>query len=355
MSSDFQRKIIHCDCDCFFAAVEMRDNPALADIPLAVGGSASRRGVISTCNYEARQYGVRSAMATAKALKLCPTLTVVPTHMEKYRQVSQQIMAIYRDYTGLIEPLSLDEAYMDVTESNHCQGSATLIAEEIRTRIKAEVGITVSAGVAPSKFLAKIASDWEKPDGLYVIRPQDVEAFVEYLPVEKIFGVGEKTAARLHKLGVKICGDLRGFTLAQLVDHFGRFGQRLHELCRGIDERPVKTHRERKSISVENTFASDLPDLASCLAQLPALLEDLVGRFQKHKGKRSITGAVVKLKFSDFTQTTVEHGTEQLTTDLFEALIKEAFDRGNKPVRLVGVGYRLGDVQLKQGEQLSLL
>ena len=350
-----QRKIIHCDCDCFFAAVEMRDNPALANIPIAVGGSSDRRGVISTCNYQAREYGVRSAMATARAIKLCPNLTVIPGHMEQYRQVSQQIMAIYRDYTDLIEPLSLDEAFLDVTDSEHCKGSATLIAQEIRARIKAEVGITVSAGVAPSKFLAKIASDWDKPDGLYVIRPHEIDAFVEVLPVEKIFGVGEKTAARLHKLGVNQCGDLRGYTLAQLVDHFGRFGKRLYELCRGIDDRPVKVSRERKSISVENTFSQDLPDLESCLEHLPELIQNLDARFEKHREKRTVKGAVVKMKFADFTQTTVEHASDQPDLELFSALMREAWGRGNKPVRLLGVGYRLGQFQQRQGEQLSLL
>lgn len=355
MVRQVQRKIIHCDCDCFFAAVEMRDNPALANIPIAVGGSSDRRGVISTCNYQARAFGVRSAMATARAMKLCPNLTVIPGHMEKYRQVSQQIMAIYRDYTDLIEPLSLDEAFLDVTESEHCQGSATLIAQEIRARIKVEVGITVSSGVASSKFLAKIASDWDKPDGLYVIRPHEVDAFIEVLPVEKIFGVGEKTAARLHKLGVKQCGDLRGYTLAQLVDHFGRFGKRLYELCRGIDDRPVRVSRERKSISVENTFSQDLPDLESCLLHLPALMQSLESRFEKHREKRTVTGAVVKMKFSDFTQTTVEHASDQPDQALFEALMQEAWGRGQKPVRLLGVGYRLGQFQQRQGEQLSLL
>lgn len=350
-----QRKIIHCDCDCFYAAVEMRDNPALAAIPLAIGGSSDRRGVISTCNYLAREFGVRSAMATARAIKLCPNLTVMPGNMEKYRQVSQQIMAIYRDYTDLIEPLSLDEAYLDVTDCDHCKGSATLIAQEIRERIKKEVGITVSAGVAPSKFLAKIASDWDKPDGLYVIRPQDVESFVDVLPVEKIFGVGEKTAARLHKLGIKTCADLRGYTLAQLVDHFGSFGKRLYELSRGIDDRPVKVSRERKSISVEHTYPEDLPDLNKCLEQLPMLMQSLARRFEKHRNKRTVTGAVVKVKFADFSQTTAEHATEQPDMEMFAALLREAWERGHKPVRLLGVGYRLGEYQPKQGEQLRLL
>ncbi|MGB0467663.1 MAG: DNA polymerase IV [Pontibacterium sp.] len=350
-----QRKIIHLDCDCFFAAVEIRDNPEWGAVPLAVGGSSQRRGVIATCNYVAREYGIHSAMPTAKALQLCPQLTVIPGHMEKYRQASAQIMSIYRDYTEVIEPLSLDEAYLDVTESMFCRGSATLMAEEIRARVKAEVGITVSAGVAPCKFLAKIASDWNKPDGLFLIRPSEVQAFVETLAVKKLFGVGEKTAARLHQHGLMTCGDLKKVPLPQLVKAFGRFGQCLYELCRGIDERPVRVSRVRKSISVENTFSSDLPDLESCLHQLPGLLDNLETRFEKYHGKYSIKGAVVKLKFLDFTQTTAEHATEQLSPVFFERLLCEAYERGAKPVRLMGVGYRLGPVKLQQGEQLRLI
>ncbi len=350
-----QRKIIHCDCDCFFAAVEMRDDPALAEIPLAIGGSAERRGVIATCNYKAREYGVRSAMPTAQALKLCPALRVIPGNMEKYRQASRQILAIYHDYTTLVEPLSLDEAYLDVTDSPHCQGSATLIAQAIRRRVRQEVGITVSAGVAPAKFLAKVASDWNKPDGLFVVRPDQVDAFVAALPVERLAGVGEKTAQRLHRLGVTTCDDLRRFTLAQLVDAFGRFGTRLYELCRGQDERPVRTSRERKSISVEHTFARDLPDLSSCLARLPSMLQALEQRYERHHEQRSISGALVKVKFSDFSQTTVEQSAAAPTAELYERLLRAGFARGKKAVRLLGVGYRLAHKRQPQGVQLSLL
>jgi DNA polymerase-4 len=190
------RKIIHCDCDCFYASVEMRDDPSLRGRPLAVGGRPDQRGVVATCNYEARRFGIHSAMATAQAIKLCPDLLVIPPDMEKYRIASRQIMEIYRDYTELVEPLSLDEAYLDVTESPHCKGSATLIAQEIRQRIFETVGITASAGVAPNKFVAKIASDWNKPDGLFLVRPEEVDAFVAALPVKKLYGVGKVTAAK---------------------------------------------------------------------------------------------------------------------------------------------------------------
>ena len=348
------RKIIHCDCDCFFAAVEMRDNPELQDIPLAVGGSADRRGVIATCNYAARAFGVRSAMSTARALRLCPDLTVVSGNMDKYRQVSKQIMAIYREYTDLIEPLSLDEAYLDVTGSEYCNGSATRIAEEIRAKVVARTGITISAGVAPNKFIAKVASDWNKPDGLFVVQPAQVDDFVRQLAVKKIPGVGEKTAARLHKLGVESCEDLRRFTLAQLIEHFGRFGSRLYDVCRGLDERPVKTSRTRKSVSVEHTYAYDLPDLSRCEAQLPLLMQELQARYQGLKDRRAIAGVVVKVKFGDFTQTTAEKALSLADIEHFRQLLGEAWGRGGKPVRLLGLGYRLSEQSVQPQVQLAL-
>ena len=203
-----QRKIIHVDCDCFYAAVEMRDDPSLQDVPLAVGGDGGR-GVVTTCNYKARAYGVRSAMPGSEARRLCPELVTVPTDMGRYRAVSQQVMAILRELTDLVEPLSLDEAFLDVSDVTDHKGSATLMARHLRERVRQEVGITISAGVAPNKFLAKIASDWEKPDGLFVIRPEDVEDFVQRLPVEKLFGVGQVTASKLHALGVKTCGHMQ--------------------------------------------------------------------------------------------------------------------------------------------------
>jgi ABC-type polysaccharide/polyol phosphate export permease len=208
------RKIIHCDCDCFFAAVEMRDNPEYRGIPLAVGGSSDRRGVIATCNYEARKFGVRSAMPTKTALRLCPHLKVIPGNMAKYKEVSQQIMEIYQSVTSLIEPLSIDEAYLDVSESSVCDGNATEIAKYLRQEVEAATGITISAGVAPNKFLAKIASDWRKPNGLFVIKPHQIERFLEALPVDRLHGVGKKTAERLQQRGIHTCLDLRGRPLS---------------------------------------------------------------------------------------------------------------------------------------------
>jgi DNA polymerase-4 len=346
------RKIIHCDCDCFYASVEMRDDPSLRGRPLAVGGRQDQRGVVATCNYEARRFGIHSAMATAQAIKLCPDLLVIPPNMEKYRIASRQIMEIYRDYTELVEPLSLDEAYLDVTESPHCKGSATLIAQEIRRRIFETVGITASAGVAPNKFVAKIASDWNKPDGLFLVRPEEVDDFVAALPVKKLYGVGKVTAAKLNRLGAQTCADLRGWSIDKLQEHFGSFGARLYELSRGIDVREVNPVRERKSVSTEETYTPDVPDLPGCLALLPELMEHLKGRIQRAKCEKLINKLFVKLKFNDFQQTTVECVGYAPNLAIYTHLMETGWQRASRPVRLLGVGVRLSDTE--QVEQLSL-
>lgn len=346
------RKIIHCDCDCFYASVEMRDDPSLRGRPLAVGGRADQRGVVATCNYEARRFGIHSAMAMAQAIKLCPQLIVIPPAMEKYRIASRQIMEIYSDYTDLVEPLSLDEAYLDVSNAPHCKGSATLIAQEIRRRIVATVGITASAGVAPNKFVAKIASDWNKPDGLFLVRPEEVDAFVAALPIKKLHGVGKVTAAKLNQLGLQTCADMRAWTLQELQHHCGSFGTRLYDLCRGIDGRAVNVERERKSVSTEETYTQDVPDLPACLAQLPDLYAHLLGRIQRAGAEKFINKLFVKIKFSDFQQTTVECVGSAPHLPTFARLLETGWLRASRPVRLLGVGVRLGDSE--HVEQLSL-
>lgn len=344
------RKIIHCDCDCFYAAVETRDAPALAGRPVAVGGRAETRGVIATCNYEARAFGVHSAMSTARAFKLCPQLVLLPPDFERYRAASRQILDIYRDYTALVEPLSLDEAYLDVTGVERCDGLATLMAQEMLARIRAEVGITASAGIAPNKFIAKVASDWNKPDGQFVVRPQQVDAFVAALPVKKLFGVGKVTAERMHRLGVHTCADLRAWAEADLVAEFGRFGGSLYRLCRGVDERAVCPERVRKSLSVESTYTADLPDLAACLAALPALAEEFARRFGRVRDGGRVSTVFVKVKFADFTQTTVERGAEQPSVAVWRSLIEAGFARRARPVRLLGVGVRFAADEVDDGQ-----
>ncbi|TDX30915.1 DNA polymerase-4 [Modicisalibacter xianhensis] len=334
------RKILHADCDCFYAAVEMRDDPRLRDIPLAIGGSAERRGVVATCNYPARRYGIRSAMPTAHALRLCPGLTVLPPDFPRYRAVSEQIQAIFHELTPLVEPLSLDEAFLDVSGVTRFKGSATWMARWIKQEAIRRTGITVSVGVAPSKFLAKIASDWDKPDGLHVITPEEVDTFVASLPVNKLHGVGPANAAKLEAMNIRTCTDLRQWPLDTLLERFGKFGHRLYGLARGIDERPVKVERERKSVSAENTFHQDLPDLDACRAALPALIARLDERLDRH-GRPRVRGLFVKVRFNDFTLTTLEYAGWQPDPARFLLLLEEAWARGTRPVRLLGVGVRL--------------
>ncbi|HDP89965.1 MAG TPA: DNA polymerase IV [Thioalkalivibrio sp.] len=350
------RKLIHVDMDCFYAAIEMRDDPTLRGRPVAVGGAAERRGVITTASYEARAFGVRSAMASARALKLCPELTLLPVRMEAYRAESRRIQAIYAEFTDHIEPLSLDEAYLDVTGLPHCQGSATRMAEAIRRRILEETGLTASAGIAPNKFLAKVASDWNKPNGQCVIRPQDVEAFMPPLPVKRVPGVGAVTARRLKAMGVTDCGELQQVPLAEMLRRFGSFGQRLHELSFGTDERPVEVTRERKSVSVEETFVQDLPDVTAIEAELPTLYAQLLTRLERARQRRpaTIQTLFVKLKFDNFRTTTLQAGGDRPDPARYRAMVAEAWQRGARPVRLVGLGVRFAPQAPIEAAQLGL-
>jgi DNA polymerase-4 len=332
------RKIIHCDCDCFYAAVEMRDDPSLRSLPIAIGGKSDRRGVIATCNYKAREFGIHSAMPTAH-----------PGTMEKYRQAAHQIRQIFYRYTDKVEPLSLDEAYLDVTDCEEYQGSATLIAQQIRQTIAEEVGVTASAGIAPNKFLAKVASDLNKPDGQFVIVPDDVEGFVRTLAVKRIFGVGKVTNEKLNRLGIKTCGDLQQRSLIELVDKFGTFGKRLHDLSFGTDNRPVNSDSRRKSLSVEHTYSDDLLDQEACKAKISGLLLELRSRLRRVDNDYLVTKQFIKVKFNDFTSTTVERQlTKGLPQESFEVLLEQAWERSGLPVRLLGLGVRFVDTRQQE-------
>jgi DNA polymerase IV len=291
------RKIIHIDMDAFFASVEQRDNPALAGRPVAVGGG-SARGVVAAASYEARKYGVRSAMPSVTARRRCPDLIFVKPRFDAYRQVSQQIRAIFADYTPLIEPLSLDEAYLDVTHDLRGIGVATRIAEEIRERIRAETGLTASAGVSYNKFLAKLASDHNKPDGLCVVTPAKGEAFVAGLAVRRFHGVGPKTAEKMARLGIETGADLKAQSLAFLQHHFGSSGLYYYNLARGICHREVKPDRPYKSIGAEDTFFDDLTDEAALVAELDAISRAVWRRIEE----KAIFGRTVtlKVKYQDF-------------------------------------------------------
>jgi DNA polymerase-4 len=344
------RKIIHIDADCFYAAVEVRDNPALLGKAIAVGGSATRRGVIATASYEARKFGVHSAMASATALKRCPNLILIPGRMSVYREASRQMHEIFNDYTDRIEPLSLDEAFLDVSQCPRCHGSATLIAQEIRQRVADTIGITVSAGIAPNKFIAKIASDLNKPNGQYVVTPQQVDGFLQKMPVNRIWGVGKVTAQRLEQQGIKTCADVRAYDIFQFVTMFGQFGDHIHKLAHGIDDRPVVSEWRRKSVSVENTYDQDLPDLASCLLRLPDLLESLRIRLQRLDTDYRIHNCFLKMKFFDFNQTTIERQQTSPNLEDYGQLCEEAWQRAAIPVRLLGLGVRLTDLTDTSGQ-----
>jgi DNA polymerase-4 len=355
-----QRKILHVDADSFYASVEMRENPALRDKAIAVGGQADRRGVIATCSYEARKFGVRSAMASSRALSLCPGLIILPPQFELYRSVSRQFHDIFRDYTAIIEPLSLDEAFLDVSGSTQCSGSATLMAQEILARVRDELELTVSAGVAPNKFLAKVASDWNKPNGIFTIPPNKVAQFVLELPVNKINGVGKVTAGNLRKMGVVTCADLQGVPLEDLLRRFGKYGKRLYDVARGIDNRPVQSTRTRKSISVEHTFPEDIVELPIMLEAMNGIVSELSQRFEKIRENYFPVKRVVKIKYGDFTQTTLEEaigtsGENWCDHAQFQRLTEAAWPRGAKPVRLLGAGLRLQPAKKRDDPQIILV
>ena len=297
------RSIIHLDMDCFYAAIEVRDRPSLRGKPVGVGGARERRGVLTTCNYEARKFGVRSAMPTFMALQRCPNLIVLPTRFDVYRREAAIIRGILYQFTSIIEPLSLDEAYLDV--SVHATAPAAL-AQEIRSAIFRTTKLTSSAGIGPNKLIAKIASEINKPNGQFEVRPEQVADFMKDLPVRKIWGIGEKSERKLEELGVKTCGELQRFSRPELVNVFGKFGLELYELCRGIDDRPVEPDRPRKSLSTEETFAVDLATLEQCEEKLEELFQDVMADLAQKESTREITKIFVKLKFNDFTRTTAE-------------------------------------------------
>jgi DNA polymerase-4 len=334
------RKIIHIDMDAFFASVEQRDNPALRGLPIAVGGGGPR-GVVAAASYEARKFGVRSAMSGAKARQLCPALVFVPHRFEVYKTVSRQIRDIFFEYTDLVEPLSLDEAYLDVSMPKMGPPSATLIAQEIRRRIFQTTQLTASAGISYCKFLAKTASDLNKPNGQAVILPHEAAAFLEKLPIEKFHGIGKATAQKMHHMGIHNGHDLKQRSLLELLRRFGKMGRFYHDIVRGTDERQVRSHGVRKSISVENTFATDLHDQEAMLAELADIARDLAERIRHADNPgRTLT---LKVKYADFKQVTRSKSLDQYLrhADDIMALVPELLadtEALPKKVRLFGLG-----------------
>lgn len=334
------RKIIHIDMDAFYASVELREQPHLKGKPVVVAWDGAR-SVICAASYEARQFGLHSAMSVATAKRLCPQAVYIPPHFDLYREISAQIHTVFRRHTDLIEPLSLDEAYLDVTVNKQNIRYASEIAAKIRADIFAETGLTASAGIAPNKFLAKIASDWRKPDGQFVLHPQKIDAFLDTLPLGKIPGVGKVTLKKMQALGIHTAGDLRRFERGELLNHFGRYGYRLYDLARGIDERPVKPERERLQISTEITLPEDL-SLAQTTEHLPHLVDDLWQQITRKNVDAK--GVTLKLKTHDFRIITRSLTYSSVLPDS-QALLKAAYTlAGRVPpqtedaFRLIGIG-----------------
>jgi DNA polymerase IV len=334
------RRVLHVDMDAFYASIEQRDNPALRGRPVAVGGHPQGRGVVAAASYEARRFGVHSALPMARALRLCPELVVVPTDFERYRTVSRQVFRIFERVTPLVEALSLDEAYLDVTDNAWQEPLGQVVAQRIKMAIREETGLTASAGVAPNKFLAKIASGWQKPDGLTVIAPGKVEAFLHALPVDALWGVGPKTARKLRALGIERLVDLRACDPARLRAAVGSLAEWLRQLAHGIDPRPVEPHRERKSAGSENTYATDLTDIDEIRAEVARMTVDSA----EWLARRDVYARTVTLKvrYSDFTTITRSHTRPDAARDRADLLdrTRRLLDRteaGTRPIRLLGV------------------
>jgi DNA polymerase IV len=347
------RKIIHVDMDAFFASVEQRDNPALQGKPIVVGGSPDKRGVVAAASYEARKYGVRSAMSSAMAIKRCPDILFVKPRFDVYKQVSGQIRNIFYEYTDLVEPLSLDEAFLDVTVNKKEIMKATRIALEIRQKIRQATSLTASAGVASNKFLAKIASDLNKPDGLAVITPEEAEVFIERLPIGKFFGIGRATETKMKALGIHNGADLKRWSEGELVKHFGKTGLFYYQISRGIDNREVKPDRIRKSVGAEKTFDEDVHDINWMQEYLLKLSGEVESRMKKAGAKgRTVS---VKVKFANFETVTrsvtlTGYTDEAATIGGCAASLLGATDAGLRKVRLLGITLSNLDIDERAGE-----
>ncbi len=352
------RKIIHVDMDAFFAAVEQRDNPELRGKPVIVGGKPGGRGVVSTCSYEARKYGVRSAMPTNEAYRLCPHGIFVRARFDAYKEASEIVREIFFEYTDLVEPLSMDEAFLDVTNNHKGNPSATLVATEIRKRIFEATQLTASAGVAPNKFIAKVASDFNKPDGLTVITPEKVEAFLEELDIKKFFGVGKATQKKMHALGIKTGADLKKWTEIDLVKAFGKPGRFYFKIVRGIDNREVKPHRTRKSYGKERTFSEDVGDLN----WVNNFLDELAANISEGMQKIPTAGKTITLKvrYKNFdtitrSQSLTHHTNQKEEISAIARQLLEQTEAGTREIRLLGISLsNLNLIEKDYYEQLVL-
>ncbi len=343
--------------DAFFAAVEQRDFPELKGRPVVVGGRPDSRGVVATCSYEARRFGIHSAMASSRAYRLCPHAVFVRPRFDAYKQASEQVREVFREYTDLIEPLSIDEAFLDVTEADICEGSATRMAQQIRQKIFQRTQLTASAGISYNKFLAKLASDQNKPDGQFVIRPGEAETFLHDLPIGRFYGVGKVTEAAMQSLGIRTGGDLQNKSLSELQQLFGNSGEYYYDIARGIDERPVVTSRVRKSLGSENTFPQDLSELEEILEHLLQIAFELLEDMQQRQ--LLAYTFTIKIKYADFTQITRSYTGDTIlsTPQKIIALVPQLLaktEAGERSVRLLGASFSSlvdeEEYQLQQGQ-----
>ena len=339
-----KRKIIHIDMDSFFASIEIRDNPNLKNKPVAVGGKANERGVLTTCNYIARKYGLHSAMSSKTAIQLCKNLIIIPVDIVKYRKISKEIFKIFKCYSGKIEPVSIDEAFLDVSESEYCQGDPEEMARQIRSCIKNDFGITASAGISSNKLIAKICSDWKKPDNQFSICDDEIQNFIKTVSLKSIPGIGRVNFRKCKNLNMKSCNDMQKMSKDELIKIFGSYGYILFNLVRGIDNREIETNRTRKSISVEDTFLHDLNDTNSCKQQLSNLYIKLIERCKSSNvSANEVREIYLKIKFNDFEIITRQKKSCNIELNEFNNLFDSNLVKIIKPIRLLGIGFRLND------------
>jgi len=342
-------KIIHVDMDSFYASVEIKERPELKFKPVAVAGSSENRGVVTTCNYIARKFGIRSAMPSVTAKRLCPEIIFLPVNMEKYRAISKETHKIYKCYTKIIEPISLDEAYLDVTDSEYCQGDPEEMALQIRQKIFEDLGITASAGISSNKFLAKIASDWNKPNGQFSIPDKDIQNFILKVNIRKIYGVGEKTEILLNKHRIQTCSDLQKLSKESLIKLLGKYGCTLYSLSRGIDNRLVEDDKISKSLSIEDTYVKDLTNYDQAANELNKLYLELKKRLGKEIHKdRLIKSCFIKVKFNDFKLITMQTSNQKTDHLVYLNLLEKTLLTNKKPIRLLGIGVQFDNRPLNQ-------
>ena len=339
-----KRKIIHIDMDSFFASIEIRDNPSLQNKPVAVGGKANERGVLTTCNYLARKYGLHSAMSSKTAVQLCKDLIILPVDIAKYRKISKEIFKVFKCYSKKIEPVSIDEAFLDVSESGYCQRDPEEMARQIRSCIKSDFGITASAGISSNKLIAKICSDWKKPDNQFSICDDEIQNFIKTVSLKSIPGIGKVNFKKCKDFNMNSCSDMQKMSKDELIKIFGSYGYTLFNLVRGIDNREIETNRIRKSISVEDTFLHDLNDTNSCKQQLSILYTKLIERCKSSNvSTNEVREIFIKVKFNDFEIITRQKKSFKIELNEFKNLFDSNIVKIIKPIRLLGIGFKLNN------------